>query len=164
VIQILEYERGQVVNKVEKVVTELARPVVESAQCTLWDVEFVKEGGRSVLRIYIDNESGVSTEHCETVSRALDTLLDEADPIESSYVLEVSSAGLERRLKRDSDFVRFMGHSVAVRLYAPQNGAREFVGALSGYDGQRIELDGGALSFAMKDVALARLHVEWDDL
>lgn len=147
-------------HKVEALVAGLARPVVEAAGCELWDVEYEKAGGRYVLRVVIDREGGVSTEHCETISRALDPLLDEADPIESSYVLEVASAGLERTLKRPGDFERFMGHLVEVRLYAPHKGAREFVGKLTGYDGQSVTLDGGAVSFPLRDVALTRLRLE----
>ncbi|MDR0670968.1 MAG: ribosome maturation factor RimP [Oscillospiraceae bacterium] len=149
--------------KVERMVTALAAPAVAAAGCELWDVEFVREGGRAVLRVYIDRAGGVGTQHCEAVSRALDPLLDEADPIEGSYTLEVSSAGLERPLRRGSDFVRFIGHTVSVRLYAPRGGVREFVGTLSGHDGQTVTLDGGALAFDKKDIALVRLHVEWGD-
>ncbi|MDR0381975.1 MAG: ribosome maturation factor RimP [Oscillospiraceae bacterium] len=150
--------------KVERIVTALAEPVAAAAGCELWDVEFVREGGRAVLRVYIDRADGVSTQHCEAVSRALDPLLDEADPIQGSYTLEVSSAGLERPLRRDSDFAKFIGRAVSVRLYAPRGGVREFVGTLSGHDGQTVTLDGGALVFEKKDVALVRLHVEWGDV
>ncbi|MDR2670519.1 MAG: ribosome maturation factor RimP [Oscillospiraceae bacterium] len=150
-------------SKVERIVTALAAPVAAAAGCELWNVEFVREGGRAVLRVYIDREGGVSTQHCEAVSRALDPLLDEADPIPGAYTLEVSSTGLERPLRRDSDFARFIGHAVSVRLYAPRDGAREFVGTLSGHDGQTVVLDDGALVFDKKEVALVRLHVDWTD-
>ncbi|MDR1157467.1 MAG: ribosome maturation factor RimP [Oscillospiraceae bacterium] len=150
-------------SKVERLVTALAEPAAAAAGCELWDVEFVREGGRAVLRVYIDRAGGVGTQHCEAVSRALEPLLDEADPIPGSYTLEVSSTGPERPLRRDSDFARFIGHAVSVRLYAPRDGAREFVGTLSHHDGQTVTLDDGALVFNKKDVALVRLYVEWGD-
>ncbi|MBQ8974855.1 MAG: ribosome maturation factor RimP, partial [Oscillospiraceae bacterium] len=103
-------------SKITDTVAALARPVVEQAGCELWDVEYVKEAGQWFLRVYIDKEGGVSIDDCEAVSRALDPILDESDPIETSYVFEVSSAGAERSLKRPSDFERFMGSLVEVRL------------------------------------------------
>ncbi len=140
----------------------LSRPVVEAQGCSLWDVEYVREGGRRVLRLYIDREGGVSTEHCEAVSRALDPLLDEVDPIPDAYVLEVSSCGLERPLKRPSDFQAFMGAKIVVKLYAPRDGRREFAGVLTGYDPDTrvITLD-GQTTFAPAEVALAHLQFEW---
>ena len=83
-------------SKITDIVTELARPVVQQAGCELWDVEYVKEAGQWFLRVYIDKDGGVSIDDCEAVSRALDPVLDERDPIETSYTFEVSSAGAER--------------------------------------------------------------------
>ena len=108
--------------KVTDLAAKLALPVVEEAGCELWDVEYVREAGTWFLRIYIDKEGGVDILDCEKVSRALSDLLDEADPIEGSYTLEVSSAGAERPLKRPGDFERFMGSPVAVKLYKARNG------------------------------------------
>ena len=147
-------------NRVEKTVTALAEPIVSEQDCSLWAVEYAKEGDRWVLRVLIDHEGGVNTDHCEAVSRALDPLLDEHDPIAGSYVLEVSSAGLERPLKRPEDFHRMMGRMVLVRLYVSRQGIREFIGALSAYDGDTVALEGQS-PFSMKDVALVRLYVEW---
>ena len=113
-----------------------------------------------MLRVLIDHEGGVSTAHCEAVSRALDPLLDAADPIPGSYVLEVSSAGLERPLKRPEHFLRCLGRPVLVRLYAPRQGVREYTGKLASYNGETLTLEGQP-PFAKKDVALARLFVEW---
>ena len=103
--------------KVTELTAELAAPVVAEQGCELWDVEYVKEAGTWYLRLYIDKEGGVSINDCEAISRRVSDLLDEADPIEGSYTFEVSSAGAERPLKRPSDFERFLGSPVTVRLY-----------------------------------------------
>ena len=102
-------------SKITQTVWALAQPVVERHGCELWDVEYVTEAGTRYLRVYIDKPEGVGIDDCEAVSRELDVLLDEADPIPDSYVFEVSSAGAERELKRPSDFVRFMGSQVRDR-------------------------------------------------
>ena len=102
--------------KVTEQVAQFAEPVVQAHGCTLWDVEYVREGGEWFLRLYIDKDGGVSINDCEALSRALDPVLDEADPIPDSYVFEVSSAGAERELKRPGDFARFMGSGAEVRL------------------------------------------------
>lgn len=106
--------------KVTDLVAQLAQPLAEAAGCSLWDVEYVKEAGTWYLRIYIDKETGVSIDDCEAVSRPLSDALDEADPIEGSYTLEVSSAGADRVLKKPEHFQRFCGEEVEVRLYRPQ--------------------------------------------
>lgn len=149
--------------KITELVTQLALPVAEEAGCELWDVEYVREAGTWFLRVYIDKEDGVDILDCEAVSRKLSDLLDEADPIEGSYTLEVSSAGAERPLKRPGDFQRFMGSPVAVKLYRARNGQKEFAGVLAGYDNGDITItSGGAeLTFAKADVALCRLRIEF---
>ena len=108
--------------KVTELVAKLAQPVVEEKGCELWDVEYVREGSERFLRIYLDKEGGVDINDCEAVSRAMDPILDEADPIPESYHFEVCSAGLERALKRPGDFARFMGSPITVKLYRPRNG------------------------------------------
>ncbi|MDE6932542.1 MAG: ribosome maturation factor RimP [Oscillospiraceae bacterium] len=149
--------------KVTELTAKLALPVVEEAGCELWDVEYVREAGTWFLRIYIDKEGGVDILDCEKVSRALSDLLDEADPIEGSYTLEVSSAGAERPLKRPGDFQRFMGSPVAVKLYKAQGGRKEFAGVLTGYDNGDVTITVGdaSMTFAKADVALCRLRVEF---
>ena len=119
--------------KITDQVRLLAEPVVAEKNCELWDVEYVREGSTWFLRIYIDKDGGVDITDCEAVSRAMDPILDEADPIPDSYTFEVCSAGLERTLKRPGDFERFMGADVLVRLYRPRSGAKEFAGVLTGY-------------------------------
>ena len=118
--------------KVTDAVAALARPIVEQAGCTLWDVEYVKEAGEWFLRVYIDREGGVDIDCCEAVSRPLSDLLDEADPIQGSYTFEVSSAGLDRALKRPEHFARCMGQKVDLRLYRPVDGGKERTGVLTG--------------------------------
>ena len=147
--------------KVTDAVSRLARPFAEAAGCSLWDVEYVKEAGTWFLRVYIDKEAGVSIDDCEAVSRPLSDALDEADPIEGSYVLEVSSAGADRPLKRPEHFARFMGSPVEVRLYRALDGRKEHVGVLSGWeDGNvTIQTDGESRTFQKKDVAQVRLYV-----
>ncbi len=150
--------------KITELAAELARPVVVEAGCELWDVEYVREAGIWFLRIYIDKAEGVDILDCEKVSRALSDLLDEADPIEGSYTLEVSSAGAERPLKRPGDFQRFMGSPVAVKLYRARDGRKEFAGVLSGYgeDGSvTITVGDGTMTFEKGEVALCRLRIEF---
>lgn len=150
-------------SKVVDIVTGLARPVVEARGCELWDVEFVREAGEWFLRVYIDKEGGVSIDDCEAVSRALDPLLDEADPIEPSYNFEVSSAGVERKLYRPGDFERFMGSFVQVKLYKAREGAKEHLGYLRGYgpEGVTIETKNGqTITFENTQVASVHLRME----
>ena len=151
--------------KVTEIVAELARPVVEEHGCTLWDVEYVREAGQWYLRLLIDKQGGVDILDCEAISRKLSDLLDEADPIEGSYTLEVGSAGAERALKRPADFQRYLGSPVLVKLYKPVDGRKEFPGTLTTYneaDGSlTVDLSGTAYTFGKKDVALCRLRVEF---
>ena len=149
--------------KITELTAELAAPVIEEAGCTLWDVEYVKEGGTWYLRVLLDKEGGVDILDCEAVSRKLSDLLDEADPIEGSYTLEVGSAGAERALKRPGDFARFMGSPVAVKLYRARDGRKEFAGVLAGYEDGNITVTVGdaAITFAKEEVALCRLRIEF---
>lgn len=149
--------------KVTEIVAQLAAPAVEAAGCELWDVEYVREAGVWFLRLYLDKEGGVDILDCETVSRAVSDLLDEADPIEGSYTFEVSSAGAERVLKRPGDFQRFLGSPVTVRLYKAQDGRKEFAGHLKGYDNGAVTITVGKneMTFAPEEVALCRLRVEF---
>lgn len=149
--------------KITELTAELAAPAIEEAGCTLWDVEYVKEGGTWYLRVLLDKEGGVDILDCEKVSRALSDLLDEADPIEGSYTLEVSSAGAERPLKRPGDFERFMGSPVTVKLYKARNGRKEFAGTLAGYDNGDVTVTVGnaAMTFGKDEVALCRLRIEF---
>ena len=148
-------------SKITDLVETMARPVAEANGCSLWDVEYVKEAGSWYLRLYIDKEGGVSIDDCEAVSRALDPMLDEADPIPDSYVFEVGSAGAERELKRPGDFEQFLGSEVELRLYQPVNGSKSFVGKLKAYDDGDVTIENGSteLRFDKGKIALVRLHV-----
>ena len=151
--------------KVTELVAELAAPAVAEQGCTLWDVEYVKEAGTWYLRILIDKEGGVDILDCEAISRKVSDLLDEADPIEGSYTLEVGSAGAERALKRPGDFARFLGSPVLVKLYRALDGRKEFAGTLSAYDEASgdvtVTVGKADMTFPKKDVALVRLRVEF---
>jgi len=148
-------------SKITEKVAALARPIVEEEGCTLWDVEYVREAGTWYLRIFVDKEGGLSIDDCERISRRLDPMLDEADPIPDSYVFEVGSAGAERELKRPSDFEQFLGSEVEVRLYQPVNGAKAFVGKLKGYDDGDVTIENGGsdMRFDKSRVALVKLHI-----
>ena len=106
--------------KVTELVTQFAKPIVEEHGCSLWDVEYVREGSERFLRLYIDKDGGVDITDCEAISRAVDPVLDEKDPIAESYHFEVCSAGLERALKRPGDFARFMDSPIMIKLYRPR--------------------------------------------
>lgn len=149
--------------KITDQVTAFARPIVEENGCTLWDVEYVREGSERFLRIYIDKEGGVDIDDCERVHRAIDPVLDEKDPISESYHFEVCSAGLERALKRPSDFAQFMGSPILVKLYRPRNGLKEIPAVLRGYEDGRVTVEAGreTITFEKSEVALVRLRVEF---
>ena len=149
--------------KVTELVAGFARPIVEAQGCSLWEVEYVREGAERILRVYIDKEGGVDISDCEAISRAIDPILDEKDPIAESYTFEVSSAGLERPLKRPSDFAQFMGAAVTVKLYRPRNGLKEIPGILRGYEDGRVTVEAGkeTITFEKSEVALVRLRVEF---
>ena len=149
--------------KVTDIVTKIAQPVVEAHGCQLWDVEYVREGDQRFLRLYLDKEGGVDITDCEAISRAVDPLLDEADPIAESYHFEVCSAGLERALKRPSDFERFMGNNITVKLYRPRNGLKEIPCVLTGYEDGKVTVEAGkeTITFEKSQVALVRLRVEF---
>ena len=149
--------------KVTEQVAAFAEPVVKEHGCELWDVEYVREGSEYFLRLYIDKEGGVDINDCEAISRAMDPILDEKDPIPDSYQFEVSSAGLERALKRPEDFARFMGSPVTVKLYRPLNGMKEIPAVLRGYEDGRVTVQSGkeTVTFEKSQVALVRLLVEF---
>ncbi|MCL6611895.1 MAG: ribosome maturation factor RimP [Peptococcaceae bacterium] len=150
-------------NSVAAVVENLSVPVVEELGLELVDVEYVKEGGRRILRVYIDKPGGVSHEDCEAVSKRLDALLDEEDPIPQSYYLEVSSPGLERPLKKPGDFQRFNGRMIRVTTFAALEGRKKFTGRLAGVEEGSLVLEeeGNRVSIPLNQVASARLHVEF---
>lgn len=148
---------------VAETVRQLCEPVAEELGLWIWDVEFVKEGARKVLRITIDSEEGVNIDDCEKMHRAIDPLLDEADPIEEQYYLEVSSPGLERELKNEDHIYACEGWDVEVRLYAPLNGSKIFRGVLLplGENGEiRIDSNGNVMEFTKSSVAKLMTYFE----
>lgn len=147
--------------KVTEVVWALAEPAVQAQGCRIWDVEYVREAGQWYLRLYLDKDGGVDILDCENVSRKVSDLLDEIDPIEGSYIFEVSSAGAERQLKRPSDFEKFMGSPVLLKTYQNRDGRKEFAGVLKGYDGGAVVLEMGTqeLRFEKNEVAMVRLRI-----
>lgn len=147
--------------KVTEIVAELAAPVAAEFGCELWDTEYVREAGQWFLRLYLDKDGGVGILDCENVSRRVSDLLDEADPIEGSYIFEVSSAGAERQLKRPSDFEKFLGSPVLLKTYQNRDGRKEFPGVLKEYDGGAVVLEMGKqeLRFEKNEVAMVRLRI-----
>ncbi|HHV98131.1 MAG TPA: ribosome maturation factor RimP [Clostridiaceae bacterium] len=151
--------------KVEDVVTKLALPIVEKYSFELVDVEFVKEGANWYLRVYIDKEGGITLDDCQVVSEELSVVLDEADPIDQRYFLEVSSPGIERPLKKDKDFERYKGHPVVVKTFNAIDGKKEFEGELVGLIDNKIVIktdsghkddDNNIMEFDRDKVAMVR--------
>lgn len=145
------------------VVRDLLQPVADGFGYMLWDVEYVKEGAEMVLRITIDKEEGIDIDDCEKMHRAIDPLLDEADPIEVSYRLEVSSPGVERTISRPEHFECCMGEKVEAKLYAPLNGAKKITGILCGADEKSFTLDVDGEEIVVEKSACAKLATvfEW---
>ncbi len=143
---------------------ELVLPIVDANHFELVDVEYVKEAGIWYLRIYIDKEGGIDINDCELVSRAFSEILDKEDYIEDAYILEVSSPGLGRPLKKDKDFQRNLGEEVEVRTYKPINKQKEFVGLLDAWDKDTVTLQlesGEVMTFNRADIALIRQYIEF---
>lgn len=149
--------------RIESFTEKLLLPIVEAEQVELVDIEYVKELGHFYLRAYIDKEGGVSVNDCEKVSRALAEQMEDVDPIQDAYILEVSSPGLDRPLKKDKDFDRSIGKEVEFKIYQARNGQKEFVGTLVSYttDTMTVAIDGNEETFERKGTALIRLYIEF---
>ncbi|MBQ2800456.1 MAG: ribosome maturation factor RimP [Lachnospiraceae bacterium] len=142
----------------------LIMPIIEEHNFELVDVEYVKEGGNWYLRAYIDKEGGITVDDCEIVSRALGDLLDKEDFIEEAYILEVSSPGLGRPLKKEKDFARSIGEEVEVRTYRAINKSKEFIGLLKAYDKESVTLqldEENEMTISRTDIALIRLAFDF---
>ena len=140
-------------------VRELCEPIVKDFGLSLWDVRYVKEGADWYLRIFIDKEGGVDITDCEKVSRAINTPLDELDPIENAYCLEVCSPGIERELVRDEHFMQFIGADIMVKMRRPIEGiGKDFCGVLKGYDDGMVTISdyGGE-----NEVAISKKDAAW---
>lgn len=142
---------------------ELLLPILNEHNFELVDVEYIKEAGTWYLRAYIDKEGGITIDDCELVSRALGDLLDKEDFIEDSYIMEISSPGLDRPLKKEKDFERAMGKAVEIRTYRPIEKQKEFCGILRAYDGAGVTIqdEDRELRFEKKDIALIRMAIEF---
>ena len=142
---------------------QLLMPIVEKYGVEIYDVEYVKEGSDWYLRAYIDKPEGVNINDCENVSRALSDVLDTEDYIEDAYILEVSSPGLGRTLKKDRHLEKSLGEEVEIRTYKPIDKHKEFSGILKAYDKDTvtIEEDSGERVFARADIALIRLALDF---
>jgi len=146
-------------------VSELIAAVAEELGYFLWDVEFVKEGARHILRVTIDSNEGINIDDCEKMHRAIDPVLDEADPIETAYYLEVSSPGIERELRTDAHILACVGETVEVKLYAPIEGVKSFGGVLAGYAEGKVSVDTGKTVkvFDRKDIAKIKTVFDFGD-
>lgn len=142
---------------------ELLLPITEAHGIEIYDVEFVKEGSDWYLRAYIDKPGGITIDDCETVSRALSDELDKEDFIEEAYVLEVSSPGLGRALKKDKHLAKSLGEKVDVKTYKPIQNQKEFTGTLKAYDDKTvtIEIENNQINIAKSDIALIRLAFDF---
>lgn len=165
--------------KTEKIVnrtTELVEPYLEERSFELVDLEYVKEAGNWYLRIYIDKEGGITVDDCEVISRLMSDALDVEDYIDESYILEVSSPGLGRPLKKDRDFQRSIGEAVEIKLYRPLEHRKDYEGVLVAYDADTVTIAEGDVPedfdpeqlegvetriFARKDIALIRLAFDF---
>lgn len=148
----------------ESKVEHFLLPLMDEHHFELVDVEYVREAGTWYLRAYIDKEGGIAVDDCEVISRQLGAWLDKEDFIAESYILEVSSPGLGRPLKKEKDFVRSMGKDVDVRLYRQIDKQKEFTGALTAYDENTVTLtmeDGSRMVFGKPDIALIRLALDF---
>ena len=142
---------------------QLVLPIIQSNKFELVDVEYVKEGGTWYLRAYIDKPGGITVDDCEIVNRALGDLLDREDFIEDSYILEVSSPGLGRPLKKEKDFVRSQGKEVEIRTYRMVERQKEFRGILKAWDKEAgtMETEEGEQVFSRDNIALIRLAFDF---
>ncbi len=156
--------------KITEAVDSAVRATVEALGYVLDEIEYQKEQGNWVLTLYIDAPAGVTLDDCERVSRAVDPILDEADPIPEAYYLSVSSIGIDRPLKKDKDFARNVGNKVDVKLYAAVNRKKEFTGTLLSFDGEAFTIalmgkggaGGGEMTILRKDAALVRPHIDFE--
>jgi ribosome maturation factor RimP len=140
-------------------VEALISPVAEELGYYIWDVSYVKEGTEWFLRITIDSENGINIDDCENMSRAIDPLLDEADPIEDAYRLEVSSPGIEREIKTDFHLSKCLGETVEAKFYAPLNGAKSVIGVLKAYDSENVTVD--EMVIPRKSIAKMNIYFEF---
>lgn len=147
---------------IESTVTGYLEPIALEYKYEIVDVEYIKEGSTWFLRIYIDKPGGITVDDCEKASRALEIVLDEKDPIKAPYILEVSSPGLDRPLKKEADFKRAEGKLIDIKLFKPIDNTKEFQGELQGLIDGNVTIvtsEDEILSFPLKDIAITRLAI-----
>ena len=143
-----------------KAVWEIAEPLAAELGLSIWDVRFLKEGSQWYLRVFIDKDGGVGIDDCVNLSHAIDGPLDEANPIEQAYILEVSSPGVERELVRDEHFEKYIGEKIKVKMIRPVEGKREFSGILESYSDGNIAIrleDESGFTFTKKEASFVKL-------
>lgn len=147
----------------EKLTEDLVTPIIDRGGFELVDVEYVKEAGEWYLRIYADKEGGIDIVDCEAISRELSDLLDAKDFIEDAYILEVSSPGLLRPLKKDKDFQRFIGKPIEIKTFKAIDGEKEFVGDLKAYDAATVTItdDDKEITINRKEISMVRPYIEF---
>lgn len=150
-------------SKTEQAALNLAEPVANENGCYIYDVEYVKEGGSWYLRIFADKDGGITIDECEAISRKLSEKLDEKDFIKQDYLLEVSSPGIERRLRQEKHFEMYKGETVDVGLYKAVNGTKTLCGTLLGLSGDEISIDceGDIVKIKPNEAAYVKLHFEF---
>lgn len=148
--------------QVEELVAKLVREIIADSPYTLVDVEYAKERDW-YLRVFLDKAGGIELDDCQWVSERLEEKLDALDPIKESYILEVSSPGLDRPLKKEEDFVRHIGDKIEISTFAPVNGKKLLVGTLVGLadDEIRVEIDGQTTGIPREKASQVRLHIEF---
>ena len=141
----------------------MATPVAKEQGCFVYDVEYVKEGNSWFLRVYVDREGGITIDECEAISRELSSILDKNDPISNNYFLEVSSPGIERKLRQEEHFRMYKGETVDIGLYKAYNGSKNLCGELLGLDGDEvsIDLEGEKISIKLNETTYVKLHFEF---
>ena len=151
--------------KTTEIVDSLVRGKITELGYELDEVEYIKEYGNMVLTLYIESENGVTLDDCEKVSRAVEPILDEKDPIEEAYYLSVSSIGIDRPLKKNKDYERNLGNKLQIKLYAPVNKKKEIMGVLKGYDDESFTVEVeklGEVTIKRKDAALVRPWIDFE--
>lgn len=153
---------GKGSKNIAETVRGLIEPTVTGLGCELWDIEYLKEAGEWYLRITIDKAEGIDINDCEAVHRAIDPLLDEADPIESSYRLEVSSPGIERVLRTDAHLSACVGQKVCLKLFAAFEGAKTVSGTLTGFDEEAVTAENDSGTHAVPRKLISRIQTVYD--
>ncbi len=148
---------------IAETVNEIIKPYVEAEGCSIWDVEYVKEGARQILRITIDREGGVDIDHCEAVHRAIDPILDETDPIPVQYYLEVSSPGVERELRRPFHFTYALGQVIDLKFFTAFDGVKQMTGVLSSFDEEEKTLTVDGKVIPIEKISAANIHYNFEN-